>query len=129
MSSAATVDLVNTIFNPIDLKLRGGANWGAGPLGAALFVNYANSYQNNLVVPTGQVASWTTADLQLSYRTRKRSAWEFLGGATFSLNLQNITDRDPPRVIAPSLFYNLGYDVTNASPYGRTVSAQLAKRW
>ena len=129
VSSAATVDLVNTIFNPIDLKLRGGANWGAGPLGAALFVDYANSYQNNLVVPTGQVASWTTADLQLSYRTRKRSAWEFLGGATFSLNLQNITDRDPPRVIAPSLFYNLGYDVTNASPYGRTVSAQLAKRW
>jgi outer membrane receptor protein involved in Fe transport len=71
-ATAPAIDLIGTIGNPPDLRLRGRINYSGAPLGAAVFVNYIDGYRNNTVTPSQPIESWTTVDFQLSYRRRSR---------------------------------------------------------
>ncbi len=118
--------ILNTAYNPIDLRLRGRVivNYDDFTFGA--FVNFVNSYTNNTVTPAAPVASWTTLDVSLSYSLK--SGQEYLDGLRLQIGATNVTDAAPPFVynqILPG--YN--YDGANASPVGRFLYAQVSKDW
>lgn len=126
-ATSAPVDVVGTVGNPLDLRLRARAGWSGGGFGAVLFANYADSYLNRTTVTPEKVASWTTFDLNLSYRFP--SAGGVLKGLRISLNASNLFDRDPPHVSYIVGTLTTGFDAENASPLGRFVALQVTKTW
>ena len=125
--TAPVNDVVDILGNPVDLRVRGRALWSGDRWSASLFVNYLDSYTNLTNVTPQRVDSWTTVDAQIAYRMPEQSGP--LSGLRIALSATNLFDADPPYVA-----YNLGlivtgYDPDNASPLGRVVSLQVAKRW
>jgi outer membrane receptor protein involved in Fe transport len=125
--TAPVSDVVDILGNPVDLRIRGRANWSNDQWGAALFLNYLDSYTNLTNVTPQRVSSWTTVDAQISYRLPHTRGP--LAGLRFALSATNLLDADPPYAA-----YNLGlaisgYDADNASPLGRVLSIQITKTW
>jgi iron complex outermembrane recepter protein len=125
-TSAAT-DIVNTVANPLALRLRGTIEWSRqGPQqpGPALdlAVNYTGGYKNPASTLLPDISPWTTLDVRLAYRAAQDSGW--LGGTEFALSATNVFNHDPPFV--DNLY---GYDPYNVQPLGRVVSADVSKRW
>ncbi len=128
LSTTPVVSLMNDLGEPVDLRVRSTVGFTRGAAGVTLMLNYANGYTNSLWTPEESVASWFTADLQLTYRTREAPR-SFLQGLQLALSIQNLTDRDPPIVRVPTGFVDVGYDAVNASPVGRALALQIRKRW
>lgn len=125
--TAPVRNVVDILGNPVDLRIRGRANWSNERWGAALFVNYLDSYTNLTNVAPQRVGSWTTVDAQLSYRLPQGEGP--FSGIRLALSATNLFDADPPYTA-----YNLGlavtgYDADNTSPLGRVVSIQVTKTW
>jgi len=125
--SAPVSDVVGILGNPVDFRVRGHFSWQSDTIGGALFVNYVDGYTNKTNATPQHVDSWTTFDLQLSYR------FKAIGGAfkgfKVALNATNLFDRDPPYAAYFVGIYTAGYDPENASPLGRVVSLQVTKSW
>ncbi len=122
---SAMTSLLNTQNNPINLRFRNSFSWELGGFGASAYANFSNGYRDVLSVPTRNVRSWTTFDLQLRYRG-SRDAGELLGGTEFAISAQNILNRSAP-FLNNSL--GLGYDQENADLTGRIFSLSVRKRW
>jgi outer membrane receptor protein involved in Fe transport len=126
-NTSAATDIVNTVANPLALRLRGMIGWSSqgpqqpGPTIEAA-VNYTGGYKNPGSVLVPDVSSWTTVDLRVAYRTRQDIGW--LSGMEFSLNATNVLNRDPPFIDDVD-----GYDVYNVQALGRVVSVDIRKRW
>jgi iron complex outermembrane receptor protein len=126
-ATTPTVSLVNTLYNPTRLKSRGHLLFTEGPFTLATFVNYVSSYKNNVTAgPVVPVASWTTVDMTASYACAGCEG--FLRGFEISAGAINLTNRAPP-FAANANGFAVNYDGANASPLGRFVFLQLAKRW
>ena len=122
------VSLLNTPYNPIDLKLRVRAVAQRGPFSLSAFVNYVNSYDNQ--VAHQPIASWTTLDLVSKVDFDPYSG--FLKGTALLLSVTNLFDRSPPYVqnaYDAVAGYKFDFDGVNANALGRFVSLQLSKRW
>jgi iron complex outermembrane recepter protein len=117
--SAPAVDVLDTVANPLDWRVRAGIGWEVASWQLNTFVNYSDDYHDP--VSERPVSSWTTIDLSVSYRPAS-SGW--LAGAVARLAATNVFDRAPP-------FANTfeGYDATNASDVGRTISVGVSKSW
>ena len=117
--SATPVEVLDTVGNPLDLRLRAGAGWETGPWQVNTFVNYSDRYQDT--VSDRPVDSWTTVDFSISYHLAS-SGW--LAGTVARFAATNVFDRAPP-------FANTfaGYDATNAGDVGRTISLGVSKSW
>ena len=121
------LDIVNTIGNPLALRLRGAVEWNRegpelpGP-GFALAVNYTGGYKNPGSTSVPRVSPWTTLDARAVYRAGKDDGW--FSGTELSLNAVNVFNHAPPFV--DDLY---GYDVYNVQALGRVVSADISKRW
>ncbi len=126
-ATSAPVDVVDTVGNPIDLRIRGRASFSKDGVGVALFANYADRYTNRTVTPAQRVAAWTTFDLNLSYSFQHRSG--ALAGVRVALNASNLLDADPPYVNYVVGTLGLGFDGENASPIGRFIALQVSKAW
>lgn len=126
-TSSAPVDVVDTVGNPIDLRIRARATWNHGGFGAALFVNYADGYTNRTLPASEPVSSWTTFDLNLSYSFERGRGP--LRGLRVALNASNIFDTDPPYVSYVTGQLTVGFDAENASPLGRFIALQVTKSW
>ena len=127
-ASAPEVDLLNTVGNPVDLRLRGGATWTRGGLSVSSHVNFTDSYSNTIVTPVERVASWTTVDAQIGYDFSGDAG--VLKGLRIALSATNLFDRDPPYVnFSWPGVTAVGYDPQNASAVGRVVSLQVTKKW
>ena len=121
-------DVVDTLFNPADLRLRGSASWSRGGINITTFVNYTDGYTDDMSSPEAPVDSWTTVDLQLSYDTQDSFNARWLNNIRISISALNIFDQDPPFVESnPSLLFS--FDPTNSSPLGRFVAFQIEKAW
>ena len=120
-------DIVSTIGNPVDLRLRGSAVATHGKLSAAAFVNYVDGYRNNAVMPAESVRSYTTVDLQLAYDLGRTNG--LLKGLKLALSVTNLFDRDPPYVNNATPYSAAGFDPENASAFGRLVAVQISKQW
>jgi iron complex outermembrane recepter protein len=126
MPNTASVSLLNTLNNPINLKLIGGCKWEWRGAWALVAMNYVNSYRDTTSVPERNIGSWLTFDLQVGYRWGD-GAGRVLKNAEIAVNAVNAFDRAPPFAIDRSA--SLGYDEENADPTGRVVTLSVRKRW
>lgn len=123
--TAPADDVLDTLSNPIDFRMRGSATWSnASGLSATAFINYADDYVDDVSEPNRTIASFTTVDLQLRYDTGSRSGSAWADNLVLSANVQNLFDEDPPFANNPS---GVGFDDRNASALGRFVAVQLTK--
>jgi iron complex outermembrane receptor protein len=125
--TSAPIDVVSTVGNPIDLRIRGRAGWSNGGLGVTLFANYAGRYLNKTTATPQRVSPSTTFDLNMSYSFQRETGP--LKGLRVSLTANNIFDADPPYVTYLVGTLTTGFDGENASPLGRFVALQLTKSW
>lgn len=135
-----TPDPVDRIFNPISFRARGNLGWARGPFNAGLTINYTPGYLNDVgftqvnpppggvgpAVPPVRIHSWTTADLNLSVDLGRDHPHGPLSGLRLNINVQNVTDSDPPVVLTGTSF-NSSYDARLANPYGRIFVFQVTK--
>jgi outer membrane cobalamin receptor len=130
-ASAATSTL-NSVFNPVDLKLRSSLEWTRGAVAATVAVNYTDGYKDDRLAGIAgpgqrkQVDSWTTCDFTLGYQAGGSDAGPWWQDANLNLTVTNIFDRDPPFIASP---FRLHFDGANANPMGRSVGVMLRKRW
>lgn len=117
-----TVELLDTVFNPVDLRARAGISLRRDDWGGALVANYVDGYRDNLSTPNRSVDSWLTYDARLSYRWRRGDD----SSTEFALDVRNVADEDPPFVNNSS---GLAFDTLNASPLGRVVMLQVSQQW
>ncbi|SDA36913.1 TonB-dependent receptor [Sphingomonas sp. NFR15] len=119
--TAMSVDRINRVGQPVDLRGRLSVGWSQGALNAQFGLNYVAPYHDLVGNP---INAWKTLDLQLGYRAPEGSG--ALEGVAIALSAQNLLDRAPPFYDSP---VGVGYDAANADALGRYVSVQLTKRW
>lgn len=124
---APPLQLVDTVYNPIDLRLRGSLGWQSDNWNIVGTVNYVDDYRDTESNPDRTVDSWTTLDLNVSY------TFDALGrsteggdGTRLTLSIINVADIDPPFV---NNFLGGGYDPGNSSVLGRFASITLTQNW
>jgi outer membrane receptor protein involved in Fe transport len=116
------------VFNPPKFKARLGGTWQRGAWVTSASLNYVSSATDNTTLAGIPVASWTTVDTQIAYDASLLG--EFARGVSISVVVQNLLDRDPPRIgSASTIIPGLSYDSTNASALGRFVSFTILKKW
>lgn len=126
-AAAPSQELLDTVFQPIDLRLRAGGGWTAGNFFASAFVNYADDYKDpgSFYTSGGNVASWMTVDAQVGYQWNRRFSSD--RNVRMALSALNVLDEDPPQLSATP--FQLGYDAENASPLGRFIAVNLTIQW
>jgi len=128
-STAPQVDRLDTIFNPLRLKLRAGVDWRRGPLGASLTAWRVQGYENNAVTPAESVGSYTPVDIAVSWDIGSLG-WQPLQNTQLGFEVRNAFDADPPYVnLAPNGNGSGGYDATTTNPVGRLFGVSLRKKW
>ena len=125
VSTAPLVNVLNTINNPLRFTARGDLGLAREQYSVRVAINYANSYQNNLVTPAATVGSYATADLLVSYNIKPADLRLFGQGARLSLSVQNIFDRQPPYVQNGAL----AFDPQVVSAIGRFTALSLNTKW
>lgn len=131
-STAPLSEILNTPYNPVDLRLRGRGVLRFGNATLALFLNYTGSYTDNRIGVSRSVTSiesWTTADASIGYEFADNSG--FMSNASAMLGVTNLSDEEPPFVAnaAGSALDGIDFDGANANILGRFVYLQLNKRW
>lgn len=126
LPGTAFIDVLNRSDKPIEWRGRGSVGGYWNGFNASLFANYVGSYDNigavdpvtNTSICTQKVGAWTTFDLNLGYTGELGG---FLKSYRASVTVQNLFDKDPPRVITADGAFNASY----SNPYGRTVTFQV----
>ena len=127
--SVPAIDRLNTLYNPVDLRLRGTVAYTRGGLAANLAVYYTDSYSVDGSGEAAEIDAWTTADLILSYDTGDRRGNALLNDLVVRLSVLNLFDEDPPATPSRPQGGLFGYDPTNASALNRFVALELTKRF
>lgn len=123
--TAATTSILNTAYEPVDLRMRGRAIFRRGGLTWASYINFTNSYRTDDTASAVPVASWTTVDMTAKYLfSNERGP---LADASVLLSVTNLLNKAPPLVGNP--IFGINFDGANANALGRFVSVQLSKRW
>ena len=125
--AAPASNIVDTMGNPLALRLRGTLSWmRRGPQQPGprleLAVNHTGGYRNPGSAHIPSVSPWTTVDFQAGYRTEKGTGP--FSGTEITLNAVNVFNHDPPFVDT-----QYGYDIYNVQALGRVVSLDVIKRW
>jgi iron complex outermembrane receptor protein len=129
-SAAAAADRLNTIFNPLKLKLRAGVNWSRGALQGSAMITRVHGYQNNAVTPVEGVGPYTPVDLTLSADLGQWGSSSLLQDLQLGFEIRNAFNEEPPYVnLAPSANGSGGYDATASNPVGRLFALSLRKKW
>jgi iron complex outermembrane recepter protein len=129
VSTLSPISILNTISQPVRVRVNGGVTWSDRGFGTALTSHYWGSYTNPLFSPPERISSWTTTDLQLSYGFPHTETHGALRDLKVALTVQNLWDAAPPRAHAPAGQFDAGFDPANANPFGRMISIQLTKDW
>ena len=127
--TAPVVEQINTLYNPVDLRMRGRAGYADDSFSANFFVNYVDSYSVDNSIGAATIDSWATVDLSLSYDTDDKFQNSILGDAVFRISVVNLFDEEPPLAPSEPRFGIFGFDPANASPLGRFIALELTKRW
>ena len=122
MPLAPRVNELNTIGEPIALRLNASLLWERGPLEFGLNINHTGSYRDIVSSPARSVSALTTLDVQVSLSFDDSGT--VLRNTKITCSAKNVTDRSPPFVIDRSSATT--YDPENADPYGRTVSIKVS---
>lgn len=124
--TSPAVSILDTVANPLSLRLRATAGWsGDGPhrrgWSAHLAVNYTGEYRNPASAVAPIVSASTTVDVQVGYRM---PGMLDSGTTDLLVNVVNLFNRPPPFVDS-----QFGYDVSNVRALGRVVSVGVTERW
>ncbi len=120
--------LSGTIGSAPEFKARGGVTWRNGGLSTTFVGNFVAAETDNGVSPPVPVASWTTADLNLSYVVGHGAAKP--SGLRLGLAISNLFDKKPPYAVSPSISYaGIHFDSTNTSVIGRFITLSVTKDW
>lgn len=127
--SAPLIDRLDFIFNPLKFRARASVMWDHGALSARVLANHVGGYFNNLGGGGQPVKSYTPIELNLTYRIGDPQGSGFFDkGMTFSIEVRNLFDIDPPYVnLAPSGNGSGGYDASASDPIGRLFAFSLRK--
>jgi len=126
-SIAPIFDLVDTVSNPVDFRMRNSVTWSTQDgFSATAYINYSDSYSDDVSIPERGIGSWTTVDLTLSFNSQDRFGKVGLNDTQFTLSIINLADNDPPFVNST---LGVGYDLENADPLGRFISFNITKKW
>ena len=124
-------DALDTYGFQVSERGRFNVGYSRGPVSANLTANYVGSYLNNATItvagvkkPETEVPAWTTFDAGVAYEFDEGSAWG-LDGVRVSMNIQNITDKEPPIVLSGTTAVDLG----NHNPFGRIWSFEITKQF
>lgn len=128
-STTPVLDQVDTIFRPVDLRLRGGLTWSSGRWSSALFVNYTDSYVDDRPQTPVELESWTTVDMSIGYTVPDSPDSGWLSNLRVDLAASNLFDKQPPYIGADFQLGVLGYDPANADARGRFISLRVTKGW
>jgi iron complex outermembrane recepter protein len=125
-TSAAT-SILNTVNNPLALRIRATADWyqhgfDRPGFGAGLTIDRFGGYRDEQSVSWADINPLTTLDVRTSFRTSSGDG--AFDGLEFNLNAANLLNKAPPFVDRSA-----GYDMVNAVPYGRVISLNAQKRW
>jgi iron complex outermembrane recepter protein len=128
-ATAPLIDRLNTIFSPLELKLRAGVDWQFGAARASVTAMHVNGYTNTAITPNEDIGSYTPIDVAFSWNFGS-SGWNPLDDLVVGLEVRNAFDEDPPFVnIAPTANGSGGYDATASNPVGRLFAISLRKKW
>ena len=119
------LDLLNIVYKPVDLKLRGSIAFTRGALSVATHIVHTDSYRDTRATVT-RVGSWTTFDLNIQFDLAGPGWSKWLGHPSATLSVINAFDRDPPFIAS---MFGINFDGVNASPLGRFVTLQVRTRW
>jgi outer membrane receptor protein involved in Fe transport len=125
-STTPNVETLDTLYNPVGLKLRGSFGISNGGYSATAFVNYVGDYQTDNTAAAKKIDSWTTVDLVASYVWNEEAEGP-LRNTTLSLSASNLFDQAPPKTTTFGSFRLSSYDPTNADPVGRFIAIELRK--
>ena len=124
---------VGRMFTPARFRAMAGASWSRGAMSTSLYTRYTGGYTDQQTVPSSRISSWTLFDLSFQYHLERGAAPALLAGTKLSLTVQNVFDKDPPRIsmiVAPTAGERFApYDAQNADPQGRVIALQIMKEW
>ncbi|MEO0463235.1 MAG: TonB-dependent receptor [Pseudomonadota bacterium] len=122
------IDSLNTLFNPIDLNLRGEVGYQEGAFSGHIFVNYADSYRTADTQDARPIGSFTTVDLSLTYSFPRGSRADLLEGTSLRVFVQNLLNEEPPQIgaDAPTSIFS-AFDPANASALQRFIAFEVTK--
>jgi len=124
--SLPKVSLLNTLGNPINLRLQSNLRWEWRALSVNVDLNFQNSYLDGETTPTTHISSWTTFDTQFRVRVPETAAG-LLGNLDFEIAVRNAFNKDPP--IAVNRDVLIFWDPANGDLLKRTITVNLVKRW
>lgn len=125
-ATSPRIEALNRPYRPVDLRIRAGAAWSRDGWTANVAANHVDGYRDDRTSVPRAVDSFLTIDAGLAYRFERGP----LEGSRIALNVQNLFDAAPPRLLPdPGSTTGLGYDPVNATGRGRIVSLQLRTRW
>ena len=124
VESEDPTSFAGVIFRSPHWRARGGATFEQDNVALSAFVHYAGGVIDDRIDPKVKVGSFVAADLS----ARLSGSTGIWRGADLTLTISNIFNEMPDRIRSRSPI-DEGYDSTNYSILGRTVSVTLAKRW
>lgn len=120
------IDVLNSLYNPVGLKVRARFGLVYNQLSANFFANYTDSYETDSSATGQRIGSWVTADLNFAYNFDAPTA-SLLNRVQLNFTVSNIFDEDPPSTPTLGGFRIAGYDPANASPIGRFMALEIRK--
>lgn len=122
------IGVLDTLNNPLSLRVRSRVGLSAGSFSGTLFLNHAGSYRTDDSADGRRIDDWATLDAVASYRPGPGSG-RILEGLTVQISVLNLFDEMPPSTLDEGRFGLVGYDPANASPAGRFLSLELRKEF
>jgi hypothetical protein len=121
--SSPSIDILDTIGNPLALKLRAGAEWrqrSDSGWTASFGFEYNGDYQDADI--RERIGSFKSMDTAMGYRFGP--ARGPLSNLSLEVAVSNVLDAAPPFIDREA-----GYDVANAAPFGRVTTVMVRKSW
>ncbi|MFL6604479.1 MAG: TonB-dependent receptor domain-containing protein [Steroidobacteraceae bacterium] len=128
-SGTPVLSVLNTLYNPTRIKMRGRLVLTRGSVTGSAFVNYVSNYDNTNTLPRVPIASWTTVDLTGSYECRSCNGFlSMLRGLNLTAGVLNVANRNPPYA-ANANGIAVNFDGANANPLGRYFTIQMTTKF
>ena len=118
-------DVLGTIGNPVDYRLRNSIGYSADNWSLTLFHNHVADYLDNLSDPERRVDSWNTFDVRASYRLPDVNS--IIRGVSVSVFALNVLSEDPPFV--NNIGGDIGFDPEQANARGQFIGIEISKDW
>lgn len=126
-ATAPTLSLLDTVGNPVDLRMRGSVGLASDEVAVFAAINYVDDYISRATGVEEPVESWTTVDLNLQWELGERFQSELMNDTQVALSFRNLFNEDPPFVARSGTAAPAFFDGRNANALGRFMAIQLKK--